>query len=156
MQIKIIAVGKKMPAWVTQGYDDYAKRFTSDFKLSLIEIATEKRHKNSIIEKILQNEGAEILAHINPDDLVIALDEHGRLWDSVQLSKQLDQWYTLNQTVVLLIGGPDGLATSCKQRANSQWSLSPLTLPHPVVRIVLVEQLYRAISILQGHPYHRE
>ena len=155
MRIKIIAVGKKMPAWITQGYEEYAKRFTPTFKLSLHEVNIEKRHKSSAIEQLIEKEGEEILALIAPDDQVVALDERGREWSSVALSQKLQGWHDLNQTVVFLIGGPDGLAAACKKRANLEWSLSQLTLPHPLVRIVLIEQLYRAISILEGHPYHR-
>jgi 23S rRNA (pseudouridine1915-N3)-methyltransferase len=156
MQIKIIAVGKKMPAWVTDAYQEYAKRFPNNFNVILQEINTEKRHKNSVIESLINKEGGEILAHIAADDIVIALDEHGKEWTSVALSEKLQSWHDLNQSAVFLIGGPDGLADACKKRANFIWSLSQLTLPHPIVRIVLIEQLYRAVTILQGHPYHRE
>ena len=156
MQIKIVAVGKKMPSWIVAGYQEYAKRFPNQFSVVLQEVTVEKRHKNSVIASLIEKEGAEMLNHVVSDDIVIALDERGQEWTSVVLSEKLMQWRDLNQSIVLLIGGPDGLAPACKKRANVTWSLSQLTLPHPIVRIVLIEQLYRGVMILQGHPYHRE
>jgi 23S rRNA (pseudouridine1915-N3)-methyltransferase len=156
MKIKIIAVGKKMPNWVTTAYEEYAKRLSNHFQLSLHDINLPTRSKNSDLAKLMRKEADEILALIEPGDYVIALDEHGKQWHTMQLSTQLSHWQTEQSCIVFLIGGPDGLAAECKQRAQAQWSLSPLTLPHPLVRVVLIEQLYRAYSILQAHPYHRE
>ena len=156
MKIKIIAVGKRMPNWVTTAYEEYAKRLSHHFQISLHEINTPTRTKNADINKLMSKEADEILALIESNDYVIALDEYGKQWTTMELAKQLDTWQQAHSTIVFLIGGPDGLATECKQRAQAQWSLSQLTLPHPLVRIVLIEQLYRAHSILQGHPYHRE
>jgi 23S rRNA (pseudouridine1915-N3)-methyltransferase len=147
MKFKIIAVGKKMPAWVTETYQEYTKRFFNNYHVELIEITA----------KIdMEKESELILSKIEPTDYVIALDEHGKMLTSKALSDSLQTWHDENLTVAILIGGADGLAKSCKQRANMMLSLSSLTLPHPLVRVVLVEQLYRAMTIINNHPYHRE
>lgn len=156
MKIKIVTIGKRMPAWVTSAYEEYTKRLSHQFQITLHEINMPTRTKNSNVAKLMFQEANEILALIESNDYVIALDEHGKSWNTMQLSTQLNTWQSEHHCVVFLIGGPDGLATECKQRAQVQWSLSPLTLPHPLVRVVLIEQLYRAYSILQAHPYHRE
>jgi 23S rRNA (pseudouridine1915-N3)-methyltransferase len=156
MKIKIIAIGKRMPTWVTTAYEEYAKRLSHNFQINLHEINTPTRTKNADISKLMRKEADDIVGLIDATDFVIALDEHGKQWTTMELAKQLDTWQQAHSTIVFLIGGPDGLATACKNRAQAQWSLSQLTLPHPLVRVVLIEQLYRAHSILQGHPYHRE
>lgn len=156
MKINLIAIGKRMPDWVNTGYQEYAKRLTSVLPLNLIEIPLAPRSKNSNITQLLQKEGAQMLANIPNDHFVVALDVPGQLWDTGKLAQKLQQWKLESQNISLLIGGPDGLAPSCLQRANLRWSLSPLTLPHPLVRIIVAEQIYRAWSILSGHPYHRE
>ena len=155
MLIRILAIGNKMPAWVTQGYHEYAKRLSSPFSLELIEIPAEKRTKNSDIPRLVEREGEKLLAASKSSHRIIALDVKGHSWTTEQLASRLDQWQHDGQNIDLLIGGPDGLSSACLQKAESKWSLSPLTLPHPLVRIILAEQLYRAWSILQGHPYHR-
>lgn len=155
MRINLVAVGKRMPAWVETGYQEYAKRLPVIFKLQLIEIATETRTKNADLTKLIAKEGEQMLAAISPTDHIIALDEHGTSWNTHDLAKQLQTWRDHAINISLLIGGPDGLAPSCLQKANQRWSLSALTLPHPLVRIIVAEQLYRAWSILSHHPYHR-
>lgn len=155
MIIRILAIGNKMPSWVTEGFQDYAKRFTAGSSLELCEIPAEKRTKNADIPRIMEREGEKLLAVIKPDHYVIALDVKGRTFSTEQLALELKQWQTAGRHVDLLIGGPDGLSKTCLQKAHEKWSLSSLTLPHPLVRIVLAEQLYRALSILQNHPYHR-
>jgi 23S rRNA (pseudouridine1915-N3)-methyltransferase len=155
MNIHLIAVGDKMPRWVQDGYDDYAKRLPPECCLKLVEISPGKRGKNADIARILRDEGARMQAAIPKGAKVVALEVGGRSWQTEQLAEQLDAWLGSGQDIALLVGGPEGLAEECRQRADLQWSLSPLTLPHPLVRIVLAEQLYRAWSILRGHPYHR-
>lgn len=155
MHIRIIAVGTKMPSWVEDGYQEYAKRFPPSCTLELVEIPAEKRTKNSDIARITQREGEKILSAIKPGNRIIALDVQGKAWSTEQLAKNLEAWHQEGRNVDLLIGGPDGLAAACLQKSEIKWSLSPLTLPHPLVRIVLAEQLYRALTIMQGHPYHR-
>lgn len=155
MKIKLIAVGQKMPAWVETGYQEYAKRLPAHLSLQLIEIASAPRHKNQLVSQWLTTESSGILAKITPQEYVVALAVTGQSWSTPALAQRLHQWQQLGQDVSLLIGGPDGLAANCLERANIHWSLSPLTLPHPLVRIMVAEQLYRAWSILSHHPYHR-
>ncbi|MFG1487888.1 23S rRNA (pseudouridine(1915)-N(3))-methyltransferase RlmH [Oceanospirillum sp. HFRX-1_2] len=155
MKIKLVAVGTKMPKWVEQGYEEYAKRLPREFSLELIEIAPGNRGKNADIERAIRKEGELMMSKISPSDHVVALEVLGKAWSTEQLAKEAEGWQMLGSDVCLLVGGPEGLAPECKQRANQQWSLSPLTLPHPMVRILLAEQVYRAWSVIQGHPYHR-
>jgi 23S rRNA (pseudouridine1915-N3)-methyltransferase len=151
MKIRLIAVGKQMPSWVQVGYQEYARRCALD----LIEIPTGRRTKNADIQRLIQREGEQMLAAIPPKDIVVVLDERGQLWNTQQLAQKLQQWQESAVGISLLIGGPDGLAPACFARAQQKWSLSPLTLPHLLVRIIVAEQIYRALSILQHHPYHR-
>jgi len=155
VRIHLIAVGTKMPAWVTQGFEEYARRLPADCALQLVEIAAGKRGKNADIARITRDEGERTLAAIPKGARVVALDVKGRSWSTGQLSQQLDGWRHEGRDIALLVGGPEGLAAECLACAEQCWSLSPLTLPHPLVRIVVAEQLYRAWSILHGHPYHR-
>ncbi|OPX55837.1 23S rRNA (pseudouridine1915-N3)-methyltransferase [Oceanospirillum multiglobuliferum] len=155
MKIKLIAVGTKMPSWVEQGYQEYAKRLPREFSLELVEIPPGNRGKNADIERAIRKEGDLMMAKIHPSDHVVALEVLGKPWSTENLADEAERWKMSGQDVALLVGGPEGLAPECKQRANQQWSLSPLTLPHPMVRIILSEQIYRAWSLLQGHPYHR-
>jgi len=155
MNIHLLAVGNKMPDWVNKAYHEYAKRLNADCQLKLIEITSGKRTKNSDLVKIKQQEGDKILAAIPKGSLVVALEVTGQSWSTQKLSQQLNNWLHGGQDIALLIGGPEGLSASCVARADVKWSLSPLTLPHPLVRVLLSEQIYRAYSILKNHPYHR-
>jgi len=155
MNIHLIAVGEKMPRWVQDGYGEYAKRLPAECALKLVEIAPGKRGKNADIARAMRDEGERMLAAIPKGARVIALEVNGREWATEQLATQLEGWLGGGQDIALLVGGPEGLADDCRQRAHQLWSLSPLTLPHPLVRVLLAEQLYRAWSILRGHPYHR-
>jgi len=155
VRIHLIAVGTRMPGWVTQGFEEYARRLPADCALQLVEVAAGKRGKNADIARITRDEGERTLAAIPKGARVVALDVKGRSWSTEQLSQQLDGWLHDGRDLALLVGGPEGLAAECLARAEQRWSLAPLTLPHPLVRIVVAEQLYRAWSILNGHPYHR-
>jgi 23S rRNA (pseudouridine1915-N3)-methyltransferase len=155
VRINLLAVGTKMPAWVNQGYQEYAGRLTGNCRLNLKEIAAEKRLKNSNIDKICKQESDRLLAAIPSGNRVVALDVKGVQWSTGKLSKQLEHWMMSGQDVSLLIGGPEGMDKSCIDRADQLWSLSPLTFPHPLVRVIVAEQLYRAWTITQNHPYHR-
>ncbi|MDX2505975.1 MAG: 23S rRNA (pseudouridine(1915)-N(3))-methyltransferase RlmH [Gammaproteobacteria bacterium] len=155
MNIHLLAVGNKMPDWVNKGYHEYAKRLQSDCRLKLAEITPGKRGKNVDLARIKKAEGERILSAIPRGSLVVALEVQGRSWSTQELSRQLDSWLHGGQDVALLVGGPEGLSEACVSRAEVKWSLSPLTLPHPLVRVLLSEQLYRAYSILKNHPYHR-
>lgn len=156
MKIHLIAVGKRLPDWVNTGYLDYAKRFPEDYALQLHEVSAGKRTKTADIERLIRKEGEEMLARIPENSRVIALNIPGKLWDTPTLARKLHTWHDEQQNISLLIGGPEGLAPACLKRADMEWSLSPLTLPHPLVRIIVAEQLYRAWSIIVHHPYHRE
>lgn len=155
MKINLVAVGNKMPGWVTEGYEEYSKRMPRECGLQLTEITSARRTKNAQPEQWKKEEGQRILAAIPDNQHVVALEVTGQSWSTEVLSSQMQQWLTDGRDVALMIGGPDGLDQSCLQRANQKWSLSAMTLPHPLVRIVLAEQLYRAWTILQNHPYHR-
>ncbi len=155
MRLHIIAVGTKMPKWTEAAFSEYAKRFSPAFPLTLIDIPLSKRSTANTVARYIAEEGAAILATIPSKSITIALDERGKLWDTQTLAKQIEHFQNTTPQLNFLIGGPDGLSKTCLEKAHLQWSLSPLTLPHPLVRVVLVEQLYRAISILQHHPYHR-
>ncbi len=144
-----------MPAWVETGFKDYAKRLPRDFSVEVVELPLGPRGKNASIEKAIAKESAAMLAAIPDGDKVIALDVKGKPWSTEQLSEKLADWRMDGNNYSLLIGGPDGLSAECLQRADVRWSLSALTLPHPLVRIVLIEQLYRAWTILNNHPYHK-
>ncbi len=155
MRIRVLAVGTRMPSWVTAGVDEYQKRLPREWKFEYVELPLGHRGKSQDVAKAIQIEGESILAAIGPQDKVIALDVKGKSWSTEQLSQQVADWQMLGQDIVLLIGGPNGLSAKCLERADQKWSLSALTLPHPLVRIVLVEQLYRAWSLLNNHPYHK-
>lgn len=155
MRIKLIAVGTKMPAWVEQGYAEYQKRLNQEIQLELFEITAGKRAKNADVKRITEKEGSAMLAAIPANDWVIALDVKGKRLTTDKMAERLEALMGQGQHVSLLIGGPEGLADECSAAANEKWSLSDLTLPHPLVRIVVAEQLYRSWSVIKGHPYHR-
>lgn len=155
MRIHLIAVGTRMPTWVTQGYEEFARRLPADCALQLTEIPAGKRGKNADIPRILRQEGERMLAALPKSACVVAMDVKGAAWSTEQLATTLDEWRQAGRDIALLVGGPEGLAPECLARAEQRWSLSPLTLPHPLVRVVIAEQLYRAWSILVNHPYHR-
>lgn len=144
-----------MPTWVTEGYLEYAKRLPPAIQLELIEVPLNKRLKNSDVPRLIADETKQMLSHIQTQDHVIALDLKGKSWSTTVLAQQLELWLGNGQTIALLIGGPEGLSQDSLARANEKWSLSNLTLPHPLVRVVLAEQIYRAWSIYSHHPYHR-
>jgi 23S rRNA (pseudouridine1915-N3)-methyltransferase len=156
MQIHLIAIGQKMPDWVQQGYNEYAKRLPRECCLLLKEIAPGKRSKNSDIARIIKEEGDRMLQAIPLQAHVVSLDVTGKPWSTSDLAQSLQRWQNQGQPLALLVGGPEGLADSAKQLAKEAWSLSALTFPHPLVRIIVAEQLYRAWSLLNNHPYHRE
>ncbi|MGK0442657.1 MAG: 23S rRNA (pseudouridine1915-N3)-methyltransferase [Pseudohongiellaceae bacterium] len=155
MRIRVIAVGTKMPSWVEQGVKEYQKRLPPELKLEIKELALGKRGKGADIQRAIQSEGRQMLAAIGKGDTIIALDVLGKPWGTEKLADELKDWQLQGNNVSLLIGGPDGLASECLAMAQKKWSLSALTMPHPLVRILLTEQLYRAWTINSNHPYHR-
>ncbi len=156
MNIQIIAVGTKMPAWVNEAYQEYQKRLQPEIQLQLKEITLQKRGKNPAdIQKMMQLESQQILNAIKSGSYTIALDSRGAQYTSEQCAEQLNHWKHLAKPINILIGGPEGYTAETLAKADAKWSLSALTFPHPIVRIILAEQLYRAQSILKKHPYHR-
>ncbi len=147
MKIQIIAVGNKMPAWVTAGIETYLPRFPREYALTITEILPEKTTALTALN---------IQQAILPKSWIVALDVLGKAWDTPILAKKLEHWRGLGKSLCFLIGGPTGLPKTSLALADECWSLSPLTFPHPLVRVILVEQLYRAQSLLSNHPYHRE
>jgi len=156
MRINLITIGKRMPNWINEGYQEYAKRLPHDYRLELIELELNKRGKNADLKRIIEREGEQMLQAIPAGDYVMALDVLGKQWQTPRLANFLQQKHEMSQNLSLLIGGPEGLAPACLARADLKWSLSELTFPHPLVRVIIAEQLYRAWSIIQKHPYHRE
>lgn len=155
MRVRLLAVGTKMPDWVNRGVEEYRKRLPRDFALEVEEIAPGLRGKNADVTRAMALEGERIRARLRGSEHLVALEVGGKAWSTEQLAREADAWRLEGRDVVLLVGGPDGLEPSLSSSADQRWSLSPLTLPHPLVRILLAEQLYRAWTLLVGHPYHR-
>jgi 23S rRNA (pseudouridine1915-N3)-methyltransferase len=156
MQIQLVSIGQKMPAWVQLGFDEYAKRMPRECELVLKEIAAGKRTKNSDVARIVKEEGERMLSAIAKDSHVVTLEVTGKLWSTPELSQAMQRWLGQGRNVALLVGGPEGLSDDAKSLANESWSLSRLTFPHPLVRVMIAEQIYRAWTLLNNHPYHRE
>jgi 23S rRNA (pseudouridine1915-N3)-methyltransferase len=155
MHIHLIAVGTRMPSWISQGYQDFVRRLPRECSLRLVEIPPGRRSRTQSPAPAVEEESRRMLAAIPERSLVVALDVGGSAWDTPSLANRLQEWLQSGRDIVLLIGGPDGLSGDCLRRADLRWSLSALTLPHALVRVVLAEQLYRAWTIISGHPYHR-
>ena len=155
MFIHLIAVGTRMPAWVTEGYQEYARRLPHECSLRLVEIPPCKRRKTLSTERIRDQEGLQLLAAIPAQAMVVALDVSGKAWSTQALADRMQDWLQAGRDIALLVGGADGLSAACLARADLRWSLSAHTLPHALVRVVIAEQVYRAWTLLSGHPYHR-
>jgi 23S rRNA (pseudouridine1915-N3)-methyltransferase len=155
MKLLIIAVGARMPDWVDTAWDDYAKRMPPEWQVSLKEIKPEPRTSGKTPAQMMAAESKRILAAIPEGALRIALDENGRDYSTKKFSEVMQGWQDHAQTVAIIIGGPDGLDPELKASCSSMIRLSSMTMPHPLVRVVLIEQIYRAWSILVNHPYHR-
>ncbi|MFT3907366.1 MAG: 23S rRNA (pseudouridine(1915)-N(3))-methyltransferase RlmH [Steroidobacteraceae bacterium] len=158
MRLRVIAVGTRMPEWVDAGFNDYARRLRTPYTLELRELATATRSGSSAgaARQAMAEEAKRILVALGARSYVVALDERGASPTTLKLARWLDDRRGAGQDLDFIIGGPDGLADEVLQRADYRWSLSPLTLPHGLVRVFLAEQLYRAASVLDNHPYHRQ
>ncbi|HEX7036806.1 MAG TPA: 23S rRNA (pseudouridine(1915)-N(3))-methyltransferase RlmH [Pseudomonadales bacterium] len=162
MKLRLIAVGTRPPEWVKEGFAEYARRLPREMPLELVELSPATRSKgrtrhasDGAVRQIREAEGERLLAQVKDTDWVVALDEHGKTWSTLDLAQKLDNWRMQGRDVTFLIGGAEGLADACRARADEILSLSAMTLPHALVRVVLAEQLYRAWTVASGHPYHR-
>ena len=155
MKLRIVALGHRMPPWVDAGLNDYARRMPPAFPLELVELRPEPRDRAKPVARILAAEAVRIAASCRGAE-VVALDEHGDPWTTRRLAEALSRWRDESRDVAFVIGSADGLAFEVKRDAAAVVAISALTLPHGLVRVVLAEQIYRAASLLAGHPYHRE
>lgn len=155
MKLRIVALGHKLPAWANAAFDDYARRLPREFALELVEIKPEARDRGKSVAQILAAEATRIAAASAGFD-VVALDERGETWSTARLARKLGTWHDDARAIAFVIGSADGLAPAVKRNARAVFALSALTLPHSLARVLLAEQLYRAISLRKGHPYHRE
>jgi 23S rRNA (pseudouridine1915-N3)-methyltransferase len=155
MHIDILAIGDKLPQWANNAVEEYCKRIKSLGSITITELPIEKRSKSQSLEKTLEREGKRMLKLITPNQFVAALEITGKLYTSETFAHEIKHVAGMKKNLTFLIGGPNGLSPACLKRANSHWSLSTFTLPHSLARIIIVEQLYRAQTILSGHPYHK-
>jgi 23S rRNA (pseudouridine1915-N3)-methyltransferase len=156
VHIRLLAVGDRQPSWVDDAFGIYTERFPREWKFRLDTIATVRRNKNDKSRQAMEAEGELITAKLNQTEQVVLLDERGKQLTSKSLASKLSDWQSDGQDLCFVIGGPDGVSDSVRQRADMMWSLSQLTLPHGMARALLSEQLYRAWSLQTGHPYHRD
>ena len=156
MDLTVAAVGTRMPAWVEQAWAEYARRFPRGMNLVLREIPLARRGRNADVAALRSAECEALRVAVPAGHRCVALDERGRQWSTAELAERLETWMREEHGVCFLVGGPDGLDEACRRDAHDTWSLSRLTLPHPLVRAVLAEQLYRAWTVTQNHPYHRD
>ena len=155
MHIRLLAVGDRQPAWVDEAFRNYAGRFPPQWKFRLDVIATAKRGRSDDARRAVVAEGEQILGKLTPGEQVVVLDERGKQTTSRELAGRLSDWQADGRDLCFVIGGPDGVSADCRGRADFVWSLSRLTLPHGLARVLFAEQMYRAWSLLTGHPYHR-
>lgn len=155
MRLRLVTVGTRMPGWVDEGFNDYAGRMPRECRLELREVALGRRSRGTDPSRAIATEGQRLLA-ASENCMRVCLDVAGAAVDTVGVSRRLAGWLQDGRDVALLVGGPDGLAPACLEAARWRWSLSPLTLPHGLVRVLVAEQIYRAWTVLSGHPYHRE
>ncbi len=155
MKLRIISVGHKMPTWVETGCTEYIKRMPREATIQIVEIKPEKRAAGNSKDNIQRIEAKRILEAVG-NDYCIALDERGQQLTTLETAAQFKKWQNFGRDISFIIGGTDGLHESIKQKADRLWSLSKLTMPHAMVRVILCEQLYRAYTVVTNHPYHRE
>jgi 23S rRNA (pseudouridine1915-N3)-methyltransferase len=153
VKIRLLCVGNRVPPWVADGYEFFARRLPREQELVLEELPAARRGAD--VTRCIEDEGERLLSRVSRDDKVVTLDERGAAWSSTALAQQLAAWRQDGRDVVLLVGGADGLSPRCVARAEQSWSLSAATLPHALVRVIVAEQIYRAWTLLTGHPYHR-
>lgn len=155
MKLHLLAVGERVPRWVSEACAEYEQRFPPHCPLIIRGVAAARRGRHPDLDRIRESEFQALASRIPKGAYTVALEQSGRAWSTGTLARRLENWLQTQKDVAFLIGGPDGLAPAALDTARDKWSLSALTLPHALVRVIVVEQLYRAMSILEGHPYHR-
>ena len=155
MRVSLLAIGGKMPAWVEEGVAEYRKRLPAEIRFEITELPLAKRGKSASIAKAIEDEGKTLLNAVAKGDKLIALDVRGKSISTEKLAEKLADWQMQGDNISLLVGGPDGLSQECLSAAAEKWSFSAMTLPHPLVRVLFAEQLYRAWTINNKHPYHK-
>ena len=156
MHIRLLAIGDRQPAWVDSGFDAYAARLPREWRFESVMIPTAKRLRNAPPDKARDAEGQALLAKLKVAERLVLLDERGKQLSTREFADRLSEWQSDGRDIAFAIGGPDGVSDACRERAEFTLSLSRLTLPHGLARVILAEQLYRATTLLSGHPYHRE
>jgi len=154
MRVRLLSVGTRMPDWINAGVHDYARRLPRQWAFALAEVPVSRRRLPDP-GRCKTDEGERLMATLSGDTHVVALDERGNHWRTAELVSKIEEWMQFGLDLTFMIGGPDGLSPACMKRANERWSLSALTLPHALARVIVLEQLYRASTILRNHPYHR-
>ena len=155
MKFHIIAIESKRPSWVKSAFENYQQRFDQSIQVKWSGVKSNKNSKSLYKEKLINEEGTKLLNSVNENSIIISLNKEGVGWSTLKLKQKFDQWVTSTKEVSFLIGGPDGLSNNCLDSSNEIWSLSPLTFPHSIVPIIIIEQLYRVWTIEKNHPYHR-
>lgn len=155
LNIELLAAGTKPPAWIASGITEYQKRLPRDWSFTIKDIPVSKRHKGEPVGKAIEAEGQRMLSAITPGSMVVSMDRNGKNWSTQELAAQMQDWQIDMGKVQFLIGGPDGLSKDCLDQSHRSWSLSRLTFPHFMVRLLLAEQIYRAWSVINNHPYHK-
>ena len=155
MHIRLLAVGDRQPSWVDEAFGIYTERFPREWKFRLDTLATVRRNKNDKSRQAMETEGGQILGKLSSSEQVVLLDERGKQFSSKGLAGKVADWQSDGRDLCFVIGGPDGVSETVRQRADMSWSLSQLTLPHGLARVLFAEQLYRVHSLQTGHPYHR-
>lgn len=156
MRLQLIAVGTRQPSWINEGVEEFTRRMPRECPLGVTEVPAARRSSSAPAARAMETEAGKILKATADSSMVVALHRKGTSWSTRDLANELNRWRLEYNQVAMIIGGPDGLAPDCLKRADLHWSLSRLTLPHGLVRIVVAEQIYRAWTIIQGHPYHRK
>jgi 23S rRNA (pseudouridine1915-N3)-methyltransferase len=156
MPLNIISLGQKAPQWCDLAFSEYHKRLQRFCKLKVTDLPISAWHKKNNIQRAMQEESDNVLSHIQPTDFVITLDERGKSFSSTALAQKISDWQQNYKNLIFVIGGPTGHAPSLKEKSNQLWSLSELTFPHRLIKVMLIEQIYRAFCIQSNHPYHKE
>lgn len=155
MKLQLVSVGTKPPGWLSTGFEEYNKRLPAELKIQLREIPVARRSASASTQQLIDKEGEQMLACLKKDMRVVALDIEGENWSTMIMAKKMEAWQMEGQDLSFMIGGPDGMSAACGARANHRWSLSRLTLPHFLVRVLVAEQIYRCWTLMNNHPYHK-